>query len=128
MKVRFILENDRIIGYELVPLSKDMIEVDKLPSDVDCGKYNLVNGKIVEVGYTEEQQTKVNEQKLNELRYQRQPLLEAFDKYRSAVIYGIVTETEEEHQAILTWYNNLLDIKKANVSKEAVPAKVAYYL
>lgn len=42
--------------------------------------------------------------------------------------YGIVTETEEEHQAILTWYKNLLDIEKANVSKEAVPTKVAYYL
>ena len=61
-------------------------------------------------------------------RFKRKSLLQAFDKYRSAVSYGIITETDEEHQAILTWYNQLLDIETANITKEAVPTKVAYYL
>ena len=49
--------------------------------------------------------------------------------FRSAVSYGIVTETEEERQSILEWYQNLLDLDTQTLNtKEAIPAKVAYYL
>lgn len=61
-------------------------------------------------------------------RYERKYLLQAFDKYKSSVNYGIITETEEERQAIIAWYNQLLNIENADISKEAVPKKVAYYL
>lgn len=128
MKIKLFTENNRITGYQTFPITDDMIEINNLPDDLTSGKYNLVNGQIVEVGYTEEKLNELEENKLNELRSQRAPLLQAFDKYRSAVSYGIVTETEKEHKAILEWYNNLLDIENANVSKEAIPKKIIYYL
>ena len=129
MKVKFEIENNRIVGYQTFPLTDDMIEVDSIPDDVCCGEYNLVNNKIVKVGYTAERQAEIDNQKLNELRYQRKPLLEAFDKYRSAVSYGIVTETETEHKAVLEWYQKLLDLNTNTLNtKEAIPPKVAYYL
>ena len=128
MKIKLFTENNRITGYQTFPITDDMIEINNLPDDLTSGKYNLVNGQIVEVGYTEEKLNELEENKLNELRSQRASLLQAFDKYRSAVSYGIVTETEKEHKAILEWYNNLLDIEKANVSKEAIPKKIIYYL
>lgn len=128
MKVKFNIENNRIVGYQTFPIVEDMIEVEDIPNDVCNGEYNLVNGVITKVGYTSEMQEKINEEKLNEKRFAREPLLKAFDKYRSAVSYGIVIETEEEHQTILTWYSQLLDIETANITKKAVPAKVAYYL
>ena len=38
------------------------------------------------------------------LRRLREPLLKAFDIYKSNVYYGVINETEEEHQQILNWY------------------------
>lgn len=126
MKIKLFTENNRITGYQTFPITDDMIEINNLPNDLTSGKYNLVNGQIVEVGYTEEKLNELEEIKLNELRSQRAPLLQAFDKYRSAVTYGIVTETETEHTKIVNWYNSILDLK--NLDLELVPEKVKYYL
>lgn len=129
MKVKFEIKNERIIGYQTFPIIDGMIDVDSIPNNVTNGEYNLVNGVITKVGYTAERQAEIDNQRLNELRAERTPLLEAFDKYRSAVSYGIVTETEEEHQAILEWYQNLLDLNTQTLNtKEAIPPKIAYYL
>ena len=88
--------------------------------------YDEIKNILVYVPYTNDE---LKEIKINQLREQRKPLLEAFDKYRSAVSYGIVNETSEEHQAILTWYNNLLDLDTQTLNtKEAIPPKIAYYL
>ena len=56
----------------------------------------------------------------------REPLLKAFDIYKSNVYYGIITETAEEHTAILSWYKNLLDLKESALGN--VPKKVEEYL
>lgn len=44
------------------------------------------------------------------LRTMREPLLAAFDIYKSNVQYGIQTETDEEHYAVVKWYDALLDL------------------
>ena len=56
----------------------------------------------------------------------RKPLLEAFDIYKSNVYYGIVSETEEEHAAVLAWYRKLLDLD--DDSLKVVPDEIARYL
>lgn len=61
------------------------------------------------------------------LRYKRVSLLEAFDKYRSAVNYGLITETQEERVEIIEWYNNLLNLDKQTIENN-IPAKISYYL
>ena len=129
MRVKFNIEKERIVGYQTFPLTDDMIEVDNIPNDVCNGEYKLIDNNIVKVGYTKDKQAELNNQKLNELRLERKPLLEAFDKYRSAVSYGIVDETVEEHNAILEWYQKLLDLNVNILStEESIPVKVAYYL
>lgn len=56
----------------------------------------------------------------------REPILKAFDIYKSNVYYGIITETEEERTKILAWYQDLLDLKESALGN--VPKKVEEYL
>lgn len=42
----------------------------------------------------------------------REPLLKAFDIYKSNIYYGILTETESEHNIVLGWYQDLCDLKE----------------
>lgn len=85
--------------------------------------YDEVKEILVYIPYTENELNAIN---LNKLRSLRAPLLQAFDKYRSAVTYGIVTESETEHTKIINWYNSILDLK--NLDLEQVPEKIKYYL
>ena len=56
----------------------------------------------------------------------RKPLLEAFDIYKSNVYYGIVSETEEEHAAVLAWYHSLLNLEEGAL--RAVPDGIVQYV
>lgn len=56
----------------------------------------------------------------------REPILNAFDIYKSNVYYGVVTETIEEHNMILAWYQDLLDLKESALLY--LPNKVKKYL
>lgn len=60
------------------------------------------------------------------IRQLRKPLLAAFDIYKSNVYYGVITETENEHAAVLAWYQDLCDLQLAAL--ENVPEKVKRYL
>ena len=60
------------------------------------------------------------------IRQLRQPLLEAFDIYKSNVAYGVEMETEFEKAEILAWYKGLLD--KEENSLKNVPLKIQRYL
>ena len=59
-------------------------------------------------------------------RQLREPLLAAFDIYKSNVYYGVVTETEVEHYQILYWYQQLLDLNEYAFTN--VPTAVAKYV
>jgi len=59
------------------------------------------------------------------LRGLRRPLLEAFDVYKSNVYYGVITETEAEHAAILAWYRALCDLDPAALTQ--IPAGIRRY-
>ena len=60
------------------------------------------------------------------LRTLRAPLLAAFDIYKSNVQYGILAESEEEHAAVLAWYQALLNLEAWAVTDP--PAAVARYV
>jgi hypothetical protein len=60
------------------------------------------------------------------IRQLRKPLLEAFDIYKSNVVYGVDTETECEKSEIMTWYQDLLDKKESALRN--VPLKIQRYL
>lgn len=60
------------------------------------------------------------------IRQLREPLLKAFDIYKSNINYGVETETEEERNEIISWYKDLLDKKVSAL--ENVPLKIQRYL
>lgn len=60
------------------------------------------------------------------LRNSRIPLLNAFDIYKSNVYYGVIAETEEQHEQIVAWYHDLRDLKPS--AFENIPSGVAMYV
>lgn len=65
---------------------------------------------------------KDREKALDELRYRRVKLLEAFDKWEKAVLRG----RAEDDETVMAWYRDLLDLKAE--AFESVPEAVRYYL
>lgn len=76
--------------------------------------------------YVEYNESELAEIVVNKLRMKREPLLLAFDKYRSAVAYGILSETDASHEDIMTWYKAIL--KLDTNALENVPERINYYL
>ena len=60
------------------------------------------------------------------LRSRREQLLIAFDKYKSNVQYGIERETQMQHESMIAWYEDLLDLETS--AFENVPERIKYYL
>lgn len=60
------------------------------------------------------------EANVKDIRTLRRRYLNAFDIYKSNVEYGIVSETDEQHQLVLDWYNQLLNITDL-VTAESIP-------
>lgn len=60
------------------------------------------------------------------IRQLREPLLKAFDIYKSNVNYGVEVETEVERTEIMTWYKDLLD--KQESALENIPLRIQRYL
>lgn len=68
----------------------------------------------------------LQQEKNKELRRLREPLLIAFDKYKSNVNYGVEFESEEQREKIIAWYRLLLELNE--FAFENVPDRVKYYL
>ena len=62
----------------------------------------------------------------NQLRRQRKPLLEAFDKYKTNVLYGVITESKSQHTTVMYWYYSLLDLQASAFSN--IPDVIKYYV
>ena len=61
-----------------------------------------------------------------QLRAKRKSLLEAFDKYKTNVQYGIVEETQEQHETVLAWYHGMLELDRE--AFDNVPDCITYYV
>lgn len=84
--------------------------------------FDLENNCVIEYNNTEE----LERQRKQELRAKREPLLIAFDKYKSNVNYGVEFESEEQRQLIIEWYNDIKDLDENAILN--VPEKIKYYL
>ena len=69
---------------------------------------------------------RATEEVLEAKRQLREPILRAFDIYKSNVYYGVVTETDAEHYEILYWYQLLLDLDEYALNN--VPKAIAKYI
>ena len=60
------------------------------------------------------------------LRKQRAIIFKAFDIYKSNVEYGVIEESEETHNEIVSWYQLCLDLDYDAINN--VPHEVSRYL
>ncbi|MGL4853881.1 MAG: hypothetical protein ACRC37_01340 [Lentisphaeria bacterium] len=97
-----------------------MISVDvehELPMFVE-NRYMYENGKIVD--------TYDGASKIHFLRNDREPLLIAFDKWKSNVAIGFEVADEQTLAEVHEWYLGILDLD--TVFLKAVPACIQKYL
>ena len=89
----------------------------------------VVNNQVV-VSYTlkEGWVERQKQRELNQLRKKRKPLLEAFDKYKSNVNYGIAVEDEKTRAKIVFWYSDLLNLVESAFEEDNIPSEIKYYL
>lgn len=137
MKYYYNKQNNFITGYENYKptLTKNDFEVSELQYNEYKEKrekgYNakidIVNNEVV-ISYTLKDgwEEKQQQCKLKQLRNKRKPLLEAFDKYKTNVLYGITYENATTKLSITSWYNDLLDLKETAFTN--VPSEIKYYL
>lgn len=87
--------------------------------------FDLENNCVIDYDNTED----LKKQKLEELRAKREPLLNAFDKYKSNVVYGVEIENDTQRSIILNWYQQIKDLNENYIVKEEnIPNKIKYYL
>ena len=60
------------------------------------------------------------------LRQKREKLFKAFDIYKSNIQYGLITETDEAHQRIASWYLLALDLDYNSITN--YPPELDRYL
>lgn len=112
-------------SYQLMPLNENaiVITLEEFEGIKNRTKrFDLENNCVVDYDNTED----LKIAKINELRAKREPLLTAFDKYKSNVVYGVEFESEEQRQKIIAWYRLLLELNE--FAFENVPERVKYYL
>jgi hypothetical protein len=68
----------------------------------------------------------VKERNVNELRIKREPLLKAFDIYKSNLIVGAISLSDEAKQQVINWYNLILDLNEGAINNP--PDVISKYL
>ena len=121
MIINIKMKDELIVGYRTYPidLNKDYAEVSEIPTDILTGGYTCINHKLCKKGV-------VTPTRCDEVKYEKEILIKAFEKYKSDVFYGLLKEDEDQHEKILSWYKNL----QANLpeSLRIVPAEILCYL
>ena len=84
--------------------------------------FDVENNCVIDYDNTED----LEKERIEKLRRLREPLLVAFDKYKTNVVYGLVIETPEEKELIINWYKSILDLNEAALND--VPEKIKYFL
>ena len=96
--IEMIFEEDN-----LVTIEKDITFEDDI-----CLNLSVYKVDDEENFYVDEELVK--ERQLDILRMKREPLLKAFDIYKSNLIVGAISLSENEKQEVITWYNSILDL------------------
>lgn len=78
---------------------------------------------IVNPPLTDEQ---IEQQRLNDLRAKREPLLKGYDILRINYLTGELVLTEERFSELKTWFALIKELKEDAINN--VPEEIAYYL
>lgn len=87
--------------------------------------FDLETLKVIDYDNTED----LKIAKINELRAMREPLLIAFDKYKSNVNYGIEIEDDKQRKEIVNWYIEIKNLNENYITNDKnIPQRIKYYL
>lgn len=130
MKVYLIINNDRLVGISTYKGDVEY-ECDKY-ADIEKyldNKHTYRNGRIIEVGYSQDYLNSQKEYKLKDLREKREELLKKFDIFKTNVAFGLETLTSDRKQIIMAWYYDLLNITDTldETPLTAYPRELAKY-
>jgi uncharacterized protein YuzE len=111
--------------YQIIPLTDIQIivtreELQKIKNRTKC--FDLENNCVIDYDNTED----LEKERIEKLRRLREPLLVAFDKYKSNVVYGVEIENEKQRLSIIEWYNAIKNLSENAI--ENIPDKIKYYL
>ena len=112
-------------NFVLESLEDKYIEITKEQYDEYQEKKNGYE-RTVEIKAGKAIMTYVKKENKNKLRGQREAVLTAFDKYKTNVLYGIETETEEQKKEVIEYYNKLLVLDEDAINN--VPSYLKYYM
>lgn len=112
-------------NFVLESLEDKYIEITKEQYDEYQEKKNGYE-RTVEIKAGKAIMTYVKKENKNKLRGQREAVLTAFDKYKTNVLYGIETETEEQKKEVTEYYNKLLVLDEDAINN--VPSYLKYYM
>lgn len=122
-----------IDGEEQIPEELDgqlLVVEDSVFKDLKDHKLMWQNGELVSnpnyAVYLQEQQVKAQQKVIQQLRNKREPLLKAFDIYKTNVSYGVYNETIIEHNQIIAWYNAILNLDEEAINN--VPNQIARFM
>ena len=137
-------ENGILISWEVDPsIEKELIQlmpfvILEFDGDGDqkrvIGVKDDVDARSAYLASKESSQNDLILYQQDDIRRDREKFLRAFDVYKSNVLYGIITETEEEKAEVAAWYQYLLDLPDTitpdNLSYEwpVTPAKIDKYI
>lgn len=107
---------ERIDDIQMVFDDDNLITMEKDITFDDDIVLNLSVYKVDDEGNFYIEQELVEERQFDILRGKRAPLLEAFDIYKSNLIVGAITPTEEEKQEVLDWYQLILDLDEEAIN------------
>ncbi len=86
-----------------------------------------VENILVYIPFTHEEQL---ENKKTELRNKRKPLLDAYDRYKVNILYGIekvdTLKEQTDKELIDDWYRKILDLNEGAINNP--PERIKYYL
>ena len=103
----------------LVTIEKDITFDDDIVLNLGVYKVDTDNNFILD-------EELVKERDLNVLRAKREPLLRAFDIYKSNLLVGAISLPEDEKQEVITWYNLILDLDADAISNP--PEVISKYI
>lgn len=115
------------IDDNLIDLGEENLKI--IESDITFDDDICRNMDIYKVNDNEEfyiDDVLVEEKHIQELRIKREPLLQAFDVYKSNLIVGAISLPEDEKQEVITWYNKVLDLDVDAINNP--PKSISRYL
>ena len=87
---------------------------------------NMSTYKINDDGQFYVDEELVKEQRINVLRMKREPLLKAFDIYKSNLIVGAISLSDDEKQQVIDWYNLILNLDEEAINNP--PTAISRYI